>query len=156
MEHMKKKAKLEVMDSDKENDRKEKEANFDLQQMLTSGGMIEFAFAPPPLRETVSSGSVPSYSSHFQDERTRKPWEKRITEVLAENFEYKVKQETTNKSTALAKMEGDIPSLCLHSSFFVEGVRIGWPFPVIMPPQRQVRTFFALLTVKLRISLTSL
>ena len=36
------------------------------------------------------------------------------------------------------KMEGDIPQLNLHSSFFMEGVRIGWPYPVIMPPQRQM------------------
>ena len=35
-------------------------------------------------------------------------------------------------------MEGDIPQLKLHKSFFVEGVRIGWPFPAILPPQRQM------------------
>ena len=34
------------------------------------------------------------------------------------------------------KMEGDVPQLNLHNSFFVEGVRIGWPYPAIMPPQR--------------------
>lgn len=155
MEFLNKKAKCEVMDSDKETARKEKEASLYLPHMLTSGQMMEFALAPPRLHENVSSGSVPSYSSHFQDERTRKPWEKRITEVLAENLAYKVKLETTNNSTALARMEGDIPPLCLHSSFFVEGVRIGWPFPVIMPPQRQVRHVFVLLTVKLRLSPTS-
>jgi hypothetical protein len=138
MEHVDKKVKLEAMNSNKENAR---EAKLDFQHMLSRGGIIEFAHAPspPPLRKTDSSGSTPSYSNHFQDERTKKPWEKRITELLAENFEYKVKLETTKTSTVLAKMEGDIPSLCLHSSFFVEGVRIGWPFPVIMPPQRQVR-----------------
>jgi len=42
------------------------------------------------------------------------------------------------QSQQVIEMQGDIPSLCLHSSFFVEGVCIGWPFPVIMPPQRQV------------------
>ena len=36
------------------------------------------------------------------------------------------------------KMEGDVPQLNLHKSFFVEGVRIGWPYPMIMPPQRQM------------------
>jgi hypothetical protein len=35
-------------------------------------------------------------------------------------------------------MDGDIPQLNLHKSFFVEGVRIGWPYPLIMPPQRQM------------------
>jgi hypothetical protein len=36
------------------------------------------------------------------------------------------------------KMEGDIPNLTLHNSFFVSGVKIGWPFPQIMKPQRQM------------------
>ena len=31
------------------------------------------------------------------------------------------------KSREESKMEGDIPQLNLHKSFFVEGVRIGWP-----------------------------
>jgi hypothetical protein len=138
MEHVDKKVKLEAMDSNKENARKE--AKLDFQQMVSRGGVIEFAHAPspPPLHKTGSSEIIPSYSNHFQDERAKKPWDKRITELLAENFEYKVKLETTKNSTVLARTEGDIPSLCLHSSFFVEGVRIGWPFPVIMPPQRQV------------------
>jgi hypothetical protein len=35
-------------------------------------------------------------------------------------------------------MEGDIPQLGLHSAFFVEGIKIGWPFPAIMLPQRQM------------------
>jgi len=35
-------------------------------------------------------------------------------------------------------MSGDIPQLSLHSSFFVEGIKIGWPFPAIMLPQRQM------------------
>ncbi|CAB9497764.1 Regulator of telomere elongation helicase 1 [Seminavis robusta] len=34
------------------------------------------------------------------------------------------------------KMEGDIAQLGLHKSFFVEGVRIGWPYPSILTPQR--------------------
>jgi len=36
------------------------------------------------------------------------------------------------------KMEGDIPQLGLHSSFYVEGIKIGWPFPMVMQPQRQM------------------
>lgn len=39
---------------------------------------------------------------------------------------------------AIRKMEGDIPQLNLSTSFIVEGVKIGWPFPMIMPPQRQM------------------
>lgn len=42
------------------------------------------------------------------------------------------------KDTSYEKMDGDIPQLNLHKSFFVEGVRIGWPYPLIMPPQRQM------------------
>lgn len=45
---------------------------------------------------------------------------------------------STRTGTELYKMEGDIPQLGLHSSFFVEGVKIGWPFPTILPPQRQM------------------
>ena len=37
-----------------------------------------------------------------------------------------------------SKMEGDIPQLGLSPSFFVEGVRIGWPYPSILTPQRQM------------------
>jgi Rad3-related DNA helicase len=35
-------------------------------------------------------------------------------------------------------MEGDIPTLSLYNSFFVEGIKVGWPFPVVMKPQRQI------------------
>eukprot|EP00536_Pseudo-nitzschia_multiseries_P011847 jgi/Psemu1/260170/estExt_Genewise1Plus.C_4270011 len=45
------------------------------------------------------------------------------------------KMESTTKKNV---MEGDIPQLGLHSSFFVEGIKIGWPFPEIMLPQRQM------------------
>jgi len=37
-----------------------------------------------------------------------------------------------------SQMQGDIPQLGLHASFFVEGVRIGWPYPSILKPQRQM------------------
>jgi len=36
------------------------------------------------------------------------------------------------------KVEGDIPSLRLYNTFFVEGIKIGWPFPAVMKPQRQM------------------
>ncbi len=44
----------------------------------------------------------------------------------------------TKPSQQRNAMEGDIPQLGLHSSFFVEGIKIGWPFPKIMLPQRQM------------------
>jgi hypothetical protein len=37
-----------------------------------------------------------------------------------------------------SQMQGDIAQLSLHKSFFVEGVRIGWPYPSILLPQRQM------------------
>lgn len=137
----------------------------------------------------------PSHSSHFDSEDgkhqpTKKPQDKRITELLAENIqEQLVLQECMLPSTATAgsgtgtgtrlgdsrptgyppqsagnnkssktvtapttiaatstssgtssiePMEGDLDKLSLHSSFFVSGVRIGWPFPVVMKPQRQM------------------
>jgi Rad3-related DNA helicase len=128
-----------------------------------------------------------SHSSHFEppDEKPpKKPQDKRLTELLAENMH---EQLTLNgitvgsgastsastdaststytgagagagaaqqqqqqqhqqhqqsiiipKSIEIPPMEGDLPQLSLHSSFFVEGVKIGWPFPVVMPPQRQM------------------
>jgi len=35
------------------------------------------------------------------------------------------------------KMEGDIPTLSL-TNFFVMGIKIGWPYPTVMSPQRQM------------------
>jgi len=112
----------------------------DMQQVIRSGNVLNYAAAARP--SSSESTSMQSYSSHFQSEdpRAKKPWDYRIPEVLAMNLEHKKNVEGANKNAALVKTEGDIPNLCLHSSFFVEGVRIGWPFPVIMPPQRQVES----------------
>ena len=44
----------------------------------------------------------------------------------------------SNKAQQRNAMEGDIRQLGLHSAFFVEGIKIGWPFPAIMLPQRQM------------------
>lgn len=76
----------------------------------------------------------------------------RIPEVLAHNLRQISNLAISNSSTSNRsstsgaartgtgennhKMEGDVPQLNLHNSFFVEGVRIGWPYPAIMPPQR--------------------
>ena len=37
-----------------------------------------------------------------------------------------------------SKMEGDISQLALQNNFFVGGVRVGWPYPKILSPQRQM------------------
>lgn len=92
---------------------------------------------------------------------------KRITDILAENLALLVRftddpnvNQTERKQlsnddfmrtlrlryenlkpspmAAELKMEGDISNLCLHNSFFVEGIRIGWPFSSILTPQRQM------------------
>jgi Fanconi anemia group J protein len=69
----------------------------------------------------------------------------RITEVFAHNLRVldnemnaKISALQRTKELEIDKMSGDIPQLNLHNSFFVEGVKIGWPYPVIMPPQRQM------------------
>jgi hypothetical protein len=95
-----------------------------------------------------------NYDHHFDQQRdknligqkSRK--DARITEVLSHNLRQLTKLSIANSSTEsrngnidlsqIHKMQGDIPQLNLHSSFFVEGVRIGWPYPAIMPPQRQM------------------
>jgi hypothetical protein len=90
----------------------------------------------------ASSGGN-SYSEHFSKDavkQPRKPQDKRITELLQENL-------STQMVLGMAsikgeqKMEGDVVSLGLHNSFFVEGVKIGWPYPIVMMPQRQVSFF---------------
>ena len=35
-------------------------------------------------------------------------------------------------------VDGDLPRLNLHPSFYVEGIKIGWPYPSIMTPQRKM------------------
>lgn len=120
----------------------------DLQDLIRTGRVMEFAAATTfSSQRPSSSASTQSYSSHFQsdaDGRTKKPWEYRIPEVLEMNLEQKKNALEASKKSAAKEIQthGDVPNLCLHSSFFVEGVRIGWPFPVIMPPQRQVRLVY--------------
>ena len=65
----------------------------------------------------------------------------RITEVLGVNLTLKIREadEIGKASSNVERcMEGDVPQLGLHKKFFVQGVRVGWPYPVIMPPQRQM------------------
>jgi len=73
----------------------------------------------------------------------------KITAVLAVRLEAAIRasdaaaidgsnSDETKVLANIQRMEGDIPQLGLHQSFFVGGVKIGWPYPVIMPPQRQM------------------
>lgn len=104
-----------------------------------------------------------SYGDGFgKPKRGRNPRDMKITEVLAQKLMDAIqlsegksltnKGSETNSSddclTSLnvqrkerydkSRMEGDISQLGLQKDFFVEGVRIGWPYPVIMTPQRQM------------------
>jgi hypothetical protein len=147
MSHVAKKPKVEKSFSNAENNGK-----MSIQELIRSGRVMEFAPSSAAASSAAaarpsSSESMHSYSSHFQptaaqqsdDPRAKKPWEYRIPEVLDLNLEHLNNMQNAMQSQQVIQTQGDIPSLCLHSSFFVEGVRIGWPFPVIMPPQRQVR-----------------
>jgi len=85
------------------------------------------------------SSSDNSHSAHFDmkedGKEARKPKDKRITDLLNEHL---ATQFISKTEQGEQKMEGDVVSLGLHSSFFVEGVKIGWPYPVVMTPQRQM------------------
>ncbi len=64
-----------------------------------------------------------------------------IEEINSTSGSNNTKKKKGGKSNRIAQrnpMEGDIPQLGLHSAFFVEGIKIGWPFPAIMLPQRQM------------------
>jgi hypothetical protein len=80
--------------------------------------------------------------------------EMRITEVLAkklaravnlsdgkdpdESSDFQSSGEKAKDAIEGLKMEGDIGQLRLLNNFFVEGIKIGWPFPVILQPQRMM------------------
>lgn len=142
MSHVAKKPKVEESSSNEENNGK---MSMDMEELIRSGRVMDFLPSASAARPS-SSESMHSYSSHFQptaqsdDPRAKKPWDYRIPEVLDLNLEHLNNIQNAQQSQQVIQTQGDIPNLCLHSSFFVEGVRIGWPFPVIMPPQRQVRT----------------
>ena len=94
-----------------------------------------------------------------RQESQKRPWQLRITEVLADKLDVAIKEseeqrEGGNVASLFAQppnegkvrssdppisklaMEGDISQLRLQNSFFVEGVKIGWPFSTILQPQR--------------------
>ena len=66
----------------------------------------------------------------------------RVTSNLLSNLQiidrYKRHINDTHNKNLTPKVQGDIPQLNKYSSFFVEGVQIGWPFPKVMTPQRQM------------------
>jgi len=88
--------------------------------------------------------------------KTAPPHTMRITEILAANMKRlhvsspsspncsppptvsSSSSEKQKEQFIKQKMEGDIPQLNRQNSFFVEGIKIGWPFTTIMPPQRQM------------------
>ena len=73
--------------------------------------------------------------------------EMKITEILAANLA-NIDLENNNPSSSsspdasaeqekvVLKMEGDLPQLNLTDDIFIEGIRVGWPYPQIMQPQR--------------------
>ena len=98
-----------------------------------------------------------NFDHHFERDEKNKDFiferpreEVRISEVLQHNLlqldKLSIAQQstayrhdnTTDQNDTIHKMQGDIPQLNLHKSFFVGGIRIGWPYPLIMPPQRQM------------------
>ena len=71
----------------------------------------------------------------------------RIMEVFNTNLSIQIKKADkglnienhgSHDATTDRQMHGDVPPLCLHQKFFVQGVRVGWPYPAILPPQRQM------------------
>ena len=116
------------------------------------------------LAEGNNDASNQGAEEEMRRQRLRERKDMRIHEVLLENFRKAVSLQennaammavnakennpnqedssssssTTTTKTLHQKMEGDIPTLSLHNSFFVSGVKIGWPFPEVMKPQRQM------------------
>ncbi len=130
-----------VIDSDDDNDND------------TNG--INNNFVPPiPMKTTKNdiNDMMNDYEHHYYNKdrnnedlignKSRK--DARIMDVLSHNLrEIELQstlqhQQQQQKQGEEEKMQGDIPQLNLQQSFFVEGVRIGWPYPMVMPPQRQM------------------
>ena len=61
-----------------------------------------------------------------------------IIDVLSENFEKVLKTNEKEETIDEIKIDGDIAQLCLNNNFYLEGIKLGWPFSNIMTPQRQV------------------
>ena len=61
----------------------------------------------------------------------------RIHEIFSSNIK-SLKISVVDDASVYGNIEGDIPHLNLQPSFYVEGVRIGWPYLKINVPQRQM------------------
>ena len=51
--------------------------------------------------------------------------------VVGGNLKEDTPPPPTTSSLRHQRVEGDVPTLSLYNNFFVEGVRIGWPFPEV-------------------------
>ena len=109
------------------------------------------------LARLAEDGGNEAAREQQRHERTKEKKDMRITEVLSDNFRKCVSlrenaattdPQITGKENNQGdggldpsskpparpphqKMEGDIPTLSLHNSFFVQGIKIGWPFPEV-------------------------
>jgi hypothetical protein len=91
-------------------------------------------------KEGYTRYSVPGYYANTYKHNERPAREIKITEVLGKNLELLALDTSNDSPTKIStlKMEGDIPQLNLTDDIYIEGVRVGWPFPEIMRPQRQI------------------
>ena len=86
-----------------------------------------------------------STNNDYGRQRQRAQKDMRIPEVLLENFRKAVSLQEKNRRIGSAvepekhksRMEGDLPNLRLHN-FFMQGIKIGWPYPEVMKPQKQM------------------
>jgi hypothetical protein len=74
-------------------------------------------------------------------ERDATPAAAAVAVVVGGNLKEDTPPPPTTSSPRHQRMEGDVPTLFLYNNFFVEGVRIGWPFPEVMKPQRQIGSY---------------
>ncbi|KAL7551056.1 hypothetical protein ACHAWF_014257 [Thalassiosira exigua] len=116
------------------------------------------------LADDAGNDAAAAAAEEARREKVRERKDMRVHEVLLENFrkvvrlhddaaaeasgaEAEAAEVAATKSAATKenlppilrrKPEGDVPSLSLHRSFYVSGVKIGWPYPEILKPQRQM------------------
>jgi hypothetical protein len=64
-----------------------------------------------------------------------------VAVVVGGNSKEDIPPLPTTLSPHHQRMEGAMPMLFLYNNFSVEGVRIGWPFPEVMKPQRQIGSY---------------
>ena len=86
-----------------------------------------------------------NHNKQYGGKNKRNESQMRVTEVMARRLQEaidlsdkKANGDGKKHTNTLRRMEGDISQLELHKSFFMQGVRIGWPYPIIMKPQRQM------------------